>query len=310
MTDKLTELLHTVSEDLPVSPRPPAELRANAEHAHRLRLRRTVGGVAVCAAAVAVTLAASLIATSARSTQVVPISPPPGGSTQAETTINPSTAVDTTPLEPASYELGIARDGNVLVVLESSVPAERATWRMELAFQSAVTGQQGRCPDGPGSCRQSPSTSADASALHDLVADPILTDADLSRFQNLSTRPIGTWTRELPVDSPVPTLTLCRPELTDLGATDLHTAMFVASDEQAEYFAPGASSIGHLNEFVLRFGSEDAAAAAYATLRDDAVNCPSRTNYEVSLLVMDDSTNPVEGWPIDEAYVAGFSRSG
>jgi hypothetical protein len=102
---------------------------------------------------------------------------------------------------------------------------------------------------------------------------------------------------------------MCRPELTGLGASALHTAVFVASDEQAEYASPDALPRGHLNQFVLRFDNEDAAAAAYAILRNHAVNCPSQTSYEVSFLMIDDSTNPVEGWPIEEAYLAGFTRS-
>ena len=266
MTDNLTQRLHSLSEQLPVKKLSPAELRSRAGRGHRFR--RGIGGTAVCGAAVAVIITSGVIATNARS----PL--PAAGA-----------------LRPSEYELSVARDRNVLIVLESSVPADAPPRRMELAFLTAT-------PDDP--------ASTTAPALFGLPVDATLTDTDLDKFRTQAVRPIGPWMR-LPPESPPPKLSQCLPAPADLGASELQEATFVAADEVAHYDHPEPVPQARMNEFVLKFDSEAAAALAYDAVRRDAMNC---TDYELSFPIMDTSA-PIDGWqrPVDETYMALFTRS-
>ena len=266
MTDNLTQMLHSLSEQLPVQQRSPAQLRSLADRGHRIR--RGIGGAAVCGAAVAVIISSGVIATNARS-------PLPAAG----------------PLRPSQYELSIARDRNILIILESSVPADAPPTRMELAFLTAT-------PDGP--------ASTTASALLDLTVDATLTDTDLEKFRRQAVRSIGPWMR-LPSESPPPELNQCLPVPADLGASELQDATFVAADEAAEYDGPEPLPQARMNEFVLKFESEPAAAAAYDAARRDAMNC---SEDELAFLSMDASA-PIDRSqrPVEATYIPLFTRS-
>ncbi len=171
------------------------------------------------------------------------------------------------------------------------MPADAPPTRMQLAFLTAT-------PDDP--------ASPTASVLLDLPVDATLTDTDLEKFRRQAVRSIGPWMR-LPSESPPPELNQCLPVPADLGAFELQDATFVAADEAAEYNGPEPLPQARMNEFVLKFDSETAAAAAYDAARRDAMNC---SEYELAFLIMDTSA-PMDGWqrPVDETYIALFTRS-
>ena len=186
MTDDISVQLKDIGRLLPISLSSPAQLRANAESQRRLRRSRLIGSSMVCAAALIVIVTAIFIGSTARSDQLTP-SGPPTGATETSTPVLLPAVVNQVPLEPSTYELGIARDRNVLLILESSVPADRPTWRAEFALQSAISGAQGRCPDSPGQCREQSATTTASSVLPELAEDPLLSAQDLLDFGRLVT---------------------------------------------------------------------------------------------------------------------------
>lgn len=291
MTERLTQQLHAASAGLALTARPAPELRAHAERARRIR--RGLGGAAVIVVVLAV-VTTSLLATRSRSAP--PANEPTG----------------TTRVEPTFYELMFGRDQNIVIISESSVPIDRSNYRLEMSFERAIASQRGRCPDSPGQCLDSSPDNSDGE-LYSLAEDPILVDGELRIFEQLSVMMSGsgTWDRVPASDARIPKLTNCIPEPASLGANTIRAGAWDATNLTA---APslGVSSPpiaqAYLNEFVLQFDSVSAAAAAYANLHAQAVNCPSTSDYTQTWLIYDESPTAVGGWPVDEAFISEFQR--
>lgn len=59
------------------------------------------------------------------------------------------------PAEPGLYQVGLVRDGNLVVLLESTGWADRTTVSLELALERAIPAGRGPCdvsPGPPGRC--------------------------------------------------------------------------------------------------------------------------------------------------------------
>ncbi|MGS0688643.1 hypothetical protein ACVBEQ_26420 [Nakamurella sp. GG22] len=288
MNDDLTLRIRAAGNNTTVTPPPPALVRASAER--RRRNRRWGGGVLV--AVIAVLAGTSVLVQDLRPPQTVPPVAPP-----ASAEVLPPR---TSPVEPLHYELMFIRDENVVLVLESSVPSDRPHVRLQVALETAIPLEHGRCPEGTGNCR----TATPEQRMNDLAADPMLTRDDLAYFGQLS--PYAPLWRALPEGVAVPTLTTCFPGPAGLGAAKAHVAGFVAdsrtrpvSDDSKE--ARKILGPGYLIETVLQFDDQTTAANAYRTIRHRALSC----DYS-AIEPFVDGGSPDPNWSVDEHFIADF----
>lgn len=296
MTDELTASLRAAGQTAPLSTPPPAAVRARGEQ--RRRTRRLTGGVV--AGVIAVLVTTGLLVSNLRSAQPAPPISPPNPAPPTATALPARTPA----VQPAFYDMAFGRDKNVVLVLESSIPSDRPTIRLERALETAIPSEAGRCPDGTGNCSKVRAVQA---VWYELGTNPTLTEDDLNLFEDLSIyRP--NWTELSTSDGPLPTLTTCFPGPQGMGAAKAHVAAYVDASGTLPLstFGPSTSNQpGYLVETILQFNDTASAATAYATIRSQATSC----DYSPFPPLMD---GPISNmlWPVDEVFIADFRPAG
>ncbi|MGY1616580.1 hypothetical protein ACI797_07495 [Geodermatophilus sp. SYSU D00691] len=188
---------------------------------------------------------------------------------------------------PFPYQIGVVRDRNVVVVIESTGWTERAEVALELALQRALPGAQGRCADGVLPCpRPTPSTTGPGP--FDLAPDPLLAEADWARIARVANHPVVS-------GSPPEQLAECLTVLPAPEATEVRAVAFET---------PTHPDTG-LNQYVLRYADDAAATTAVAGLRDQFLACPDRiARGEVAVQLHEHRASDRDGWwTVDEAFV-------
>ena len=232
--------------------------------------RWVVGGIAVLAVALAVGAVASQ-----RSDL---------GASRPEPTAAPTTASLPSPVpqDPFAYELAVVRDRNVVVVLESTGWTERTERTLEIALQRAIPSERGRCGTDTGPCPvlKAPSGESGQATALVLAADPMLGNDDWATVighENFVVRGLAPPTR----------LMECIAVERVAAAAEVHAATYL------EPARPGVT----LNEYVLRYADEAAAAEAVATIRSQSHACPDPT---LARFTPPDVTS---WWQVDEVYI-------
>jgi hypothetical protein len=211
---------------------------------------------------------------------------------QPTSPIEPVSAAAPSAAGPTPYQLGVARDRNVVVVVESTGWTERTEVALELALQRAIPGGQGRCGDDVLPC---PHPTPSAPGAFDLATDPLLTDAD--------------WARITRADD-YPTLTGAPTQL--LACIDVSPGPQATDVRAAAYLAPTHPE-GSLNEFVLRYPDEAGAGAVVASLREQFIDCTVGTasGGGVSVVLHEHRASDRDGWwTVDEAFVGDRTSPG
>jgi hypothetical protein len=200
-----------------------------------------------------------------------------------------STAATAGPAESGGlpYQLGIARERDVVVVLESTGWAERTEVALELALQRAIPGAEGRCGQNVLPCARpsSPSTGPGGSGL---TAAPLLTDADWARITRGQDQ-------VLRGDTDPGQLVDCVAIVPGTGATDVHAI---------SYEQPSRPAAG-LTEFVFAYEDVALATDAVARIREQFLDCPDRTAAgDVRVTLHEHSSSDESSWwPVEEALV-------
>jgi hypothetical protein len=213
-----------------------------------------------------------------------PAGSPP--SSRTESAVPGPAAAPGSPDGPVDYRLGVVRDRNVVVVVESRNWIDRTELTLELAVHRAVPGGRGRCGRAVLPCPH-PAAEAGGTA-YDLSPDPLLTEGDWAQVAGGGPSPVRSPTR--------PTrLVECISVTPWSGATDFRLSAYLDPERP----------LGDLTEFVLRF--EDAASAAEAVrrIRNQFDDCPRRTAFgdaEVTEHEHHASDGP-SWWPVDEAFI-------
>jgi hypothetical protein len=205
--------------------------------------------------------------------------------------IGPAAEPSVSAAGPFPYQLGVARDRNVVVVVESTGWTERTEVALELALQRAIPGGQGRCGDDVLPC---PHPASAAPGAFDLTTDPLLTDADWARITRAD---------DYPVRSGAPAQLLgCIDVSPGPEATDVRAAAFYAA----------AYPEGGLNEFVLRYPDEIQAGTAVASLREQFIDCTVGTvPGGVAVHLHEHRASDRDGWwTVDEAFVGDRTSPG
>ena len=236
--------------------------------------RWVVGGIAALAVALALGAVAS--------------QRPDLGATRPDPTAAPTTVSlpPPVPQDPFAYELAVVRDRNVVVVLESTGWTDRTERTLEIALQRAIPSERGRCGTDTGPCPvlKAPSGKSGQATALVLAADPMLGNDDwvtVIGWENFVVRGPARPTRLMQciaVDRVPP-------------AAEIHAASYL------EPARPGVT----LNEYVLRYDDETAAADAVATIRSQSNACPDPT--------LDRSTPPevTSWWQVDEVYIVDLA---
>jgi hypothetical protein len=193
---------------------------------------------------------------------------------------------------PLPYQLGVARDRNVVVVVESTGYTERTEVTLELALQRAIAGAAGRCGAAVLPC---PSPTTSGPGAFDLTTDPMLTDADWARITRADDHPIRSGA---PTGQPL----ACVGHPQGAEATDVHTAA---------YDAP-AYPESRLNETVIRYPDDVQAGAAVASLRSQFIDCTLGTvPAGVEVQLHEHRASDGSGWwTVDEAFVGDRTSPG
>jgi hypothetical protein len=192
---------------------------------------------------------------------------------------------------PFPYQLGVARDRNVVVVVESTGWTERTEVTLELALQRAIPGSQGRCGDDVLPC---PNPTSSGPGAFDLATEPLLTDADWARITRAD---------DYPARSGAPTQLLgCIDVSPGPQTTDVRAAAYVAAHHPE----------GALNEFVIRYPDDGSAATAVASLREQFIDCPVGTaSGGVAVHLHEHRASDGDGWwTVDEAFVGDRTSPG
>jgi hypothetical protein len=185
------------------------------------------------------------------------------------------------------YQLGVARERGVVVVLESTGWAERTEVALELALQRAIPGAEGRCGENVLPCpRPAPSDTGPAGSR--LTADPLLTDADWARITRGQDRVVRG-------DTDPDRLVDCVAIVPGTGATDVHAM---------SYEQPARPEAG-LNGFVFAYPDEALATDAVARIREQFFDCPDRTAAGDVRVTLHEHSSSDGGswWSVDQALV-------
>lgn len=185
------------------------------------------------------------------------------------------------------YQLGVARERDVVVVIESTGWAQRTEVALELALQRAIPGAEGRCGENVLPCPR-PTPSVPGPGGTGLTADPLLTDADWARVTRGQDQVLrGNTAPGRLVD--------CVAIAPGTGATDVHAT---------SYEQPARPDAG-LSEFVLAYGDEALATDAVARIRAQFLDCPDRTAAgDVRVTLHEHSASDGGSWwTVDEALV-------
>jgi hypothetical protein len=232
------------------------------------RTRPAVGGVVASVLGLAVTIGCSASG-DAQASDAAPTASGPADS------------------QPFPYQVGVAREGNVVVVIESTGWAERTEVALELALQRAIPGAEGRCGENVLPCPH-PAPSLAGSGPFDLTASPTLTEADWARITRGQDTVVGT-------DAPPAPLLECVAIVPGAGATSVHARSY---DQLGR---PGAG----LHEFVFAYEDDALATGAVTRIRDQFLDCPDRTAAgKVSVQLHEHSSS--DGgtwWLVDQALV-------
>jgi hypothetical protein len=205
----------------------------------------------------------------------------------------PAPAVGSGAERPVYYQLGIVREGDVVVVVESLDWNDWTELTLDSALHRAVPAHRGRCGHVVRPCARP--RAGDGRASFPLAPDPVLTDGDWRRITGGAPSPVRSATRPS-------RLVDCISLTPWSGASEFRAAA---------YLDPTRPS-GDLSEFVLRF--EDAAPAAEAVrrIRNQFDDCPSRTD-SGQVEVTEHEHHASDGrspWPVDEAFVGVRAYAG
>jgi hypothetical protein len=193
------------------------------------------------------------------------------------------------PVDPRQtpYQLGVAREGNVVVVIESTGWAKDTERALELALQRAIPGAEGRCGEQVLPCPKPAPTDA-GSGPFALTAEPTLTDADWARITRGRDQIVNT-------DEAASGLGTCVSVLPDEIATEAHSRTYEQSTQPAAV----------LDEYVLRYFDAFRAAGAVARLRQQLEDCAGeRAEGRISVQLHEHlRSDGTTWWLVDEVLI-------
>jgi hypothetical protein len=211
------------------------------------------------------------------------------GGAPSETQPSVAAAPQAGPVDPRPipYQLGVAREGNVVVAIESTGWATRTETALELALQRAIPGAEGRCGEQVLPC-PNPTAAGLGSGPFALTTQPTLTDSDWARV----TRGLGQVVSNN--EPPVP-LVGCVTVLPDDVATEVHSTSYDQS---------GRPDAG-LHEYVLRYHDDFRAAGAVARLRQQLEDCAGeRADGRISVQLHEHlRSDGTTWWLVDEVLI-------